>query len=230
LPEVSIFELETGDEVIAESAAGPVIVVRTGDGHKRVFFGFDPASAALRHTLAAPLLVANAVRWLAPGVFRASEILAAAPGLVETESVAEADEGVEVTSPENGDLPWSLTSDGRLRFFAGQPGAVRVRTPSRQWDFSLTLPQVGAAIWEPPEKVLRGIPPPRREISAANASLWPWLALAGMLCWLIDWIIFGRKPGQAAMVESALPPPTGPAWSDASLRVTPKAPQEQVMR
>jgi hypothetical protein len=231
LPEVSIFELEAGDEVIAESEAGPVIVARAGDGHKRVFFGFDPAATALRHTLAAPLLVANAVRWLAPEVFRSSEILAAAPGLVETETVAEAEESVEVTSPENPNLPWSWTSDRRLRFFAGRPGDVRVRTPSRQWDFSLTLPQVGAAIWEPPQKALRGIPPPRGEVSAGNAALWPWLALAGLGCLLIDWILFGRRPGQAAgAVSETELPGAGPAWRDVGLRVTPKRPQGQVTR
>jgi Ca-activated chloride channel homolog len=231
LPEVSIFELEAGDEVIAESEAGPVIVARTGDGHKRVFFGFDPAATALRHTLAAPLLVANAVRWLAPDVFRGLEIVAAAPGLVETETLGEAEESVEVSSPENPNLPWSWSSGGRLRFFAGQPGAVRVRTPSRQMDFSLTLPQVGAANWEPPENVLRGIPPPRGEGSAASVALWRWLALASLLCLLIDWIFFGRRPAQAAAVESQTQPPrAGPAWPDTGLSMTPKTPEEQVTR
>jgi von Willebrand factor type A domain len=231
LPQVSIFELEPGDEVIAESEAGPVIVARTGDGHKRVFFGFDPAATELRHTLAAPLLVANAVRWLAPEVFRGLEIVAAAPGLVETETLGEAEGSVEVSSPENPNLPWSWSSAGRLRFFAGQPGAVRVRTPSRQLDFALTLPQVGAAIWEPPQNVLRGIPPPRGDASVADATLWRWLVLAGLLCLLADWIFFGRRPGQAAMVESQTePPPAGPAWRDAGASVRPKAPEEQVAR
>jgi hypothetical protein len=231
LPEVSIFEPEPGDEVIAESEAGPVIVARTGDGHKRVFFGFDPAATALRHTLAAPLLVANAVRWLAPEVFRGLEIVAVAPGLVETETLAEAEDSVEVSSPENPNLPWSWSSGGRLRFFAGQPGAVRVRTPSRQMDFALTLPQVGAANWEPPENVLRGIPPPRGEGSAATATLWRWLVLASLLCLLIDWTFFGRRPAQAAAVESQTEPPhAAPAWRDAGVSVTPKTPEEQVTR
>ena len=144
----------------------------------------------------------------------------------------ESRESVEVVSAENRNLPWSLAANsGRLRFFAGQPGTVRVRTPSRQWDFSLTLPQVGTALWEPPEKVLRGIPPPRSGDSLASTMLWRWLALAGLLCLLVDWVFFGRRPMQTAAVESTIAPPrAGPVWNDADVRIMPKTPERQVTR
>jgi hypothetical protein len=48
---------------------------------------------------------------------------------------------------------------------------------------------------------------------------------------LIDWILFGRRPGQAAVAASETElPGAGPAWRDAGLSVTPKTPEEQVTR
>jgi hypothetical protein len=194
--EALIFAPEPGDQVVAESAAGPVIVAREAAGTKSVFFGFDPAAPALRNTLSAPLLLANALRWLAPDVFRGSEIRVAPPGLIDTEVPGVRAEQMQISSSENMNLPWSLTRD-RLRFFAGQPGRVLARSPLQQWEFDLTLPQVGVVAWQPPAAVLRGVPPAFQQPVVGGSRPWQWLALAGLLCLLADWILFGRRGEEA---------------------------------
>jgi hypothetical protein len=187
-----IFAPGPGDEVIAETEAGPVVVARETGGAKSVVFGFDPAAPALRNTLSVPLLFANALRWLTPDVFRGSEIRVAPPGLMETDVSGLREDQLEVASPENVNLPWSLTRD-RLRLFAGRPGRVTVRSPLQQWEFDLTLPQVGSVDWEPPADVLRGVPPALQQPTVDGSRPWRWLALAGLLCLLTDWVLFGRR-------------------------------------
>ncbi len=204
-----IFAPEPGDEIVAESGAGPVIVARETNGGKSVFFGFDPASPALRNTLTAPLLLANTLRWLAPDVFRISEIRVVPSGLIDTEVPGVREDQMQISSSENMNLPWSL-SQGRLRFFAGRPGRVLARSPLQQWEFDLTLPQVGAVAWEPPAGVLRGVPPAFQQPVVDGSRLWQWLALAGLLCWLVDWILFGRRRDE---VQSA-PVISGPVRSN----------------
>jgi Ca-activated chloride channel family protein len=187
----SVFEPSPGDVVIAESEAGPVIVARSQNGRKQVFFGFQPTAGDLENQLLTPLLFANTVSWLAPDVFQSTELATRAPGLVEVEVGDEPEQSIAVTSPENPNLPWVLR-DGRLRFFAGSPGTVRVRTPSLDTQLALDLPQVAPAGWTPPEDALRGVPPPSASGSPDGIPLWPWLALAALICLAAEWTIFGR--------------------------------------
>jgi hypothetical protein len=160
------------------------------------FLGFHPSSAALRYELATPLVFANVIRWMAPEVFRRWELNAGSAGAVVAHLDADAAESeVSVLSEDNTPLPFSRQGN-TLHFFAGAPGTVRVRAGDREIVYSLTLPEVAAATWEPPRDVRRGVPP----VSAAGAAsreLWQILAVLGALCLLADWIAFGRKRAQA---------------------------------
>ncbi len=191
LSRASVFELAPGDVAIAKCEAGPVIVARSRNGRKQVFFGFQPTEGELENQLVTPLLFANTLSWLAPDVFQLSQVATRAPGLVEVEVGDELEQSIAVTSPENPNLPWVLR-DGRLRFFAGSPGTVRVRTPSLDTQLALDLPQLAAAGWTPPEGTLRGVPPPSVSASPDGVPLWPWLALAALICMAVEWTIFGR--------------------------------------
>jgi uncharacterized membrane protein len=66
----------------------------------------------------------------------------------------------------------------------------------RQWEigggsYSLALPQLWDGKWEPPAGVRRGIPrlPP---VLNGSRDLWPWLAIAGGLGLLVEWLLYGR--------------------------------------
>lgn len=93
---------------------------------------------------------------------------------------------------ENGS-PLPYTIQGRnLRFFAAAPGTVRLLTGDREQVYSLSLPEVAEARWEPPKEARRGVP----RASAgrlAYTDLWPWLALAGGALLLVEWLLFGRR-------------------------------------
>jgi hypothetical protein len=190
LESTSVFETSAGDIKVGEVQAGPVIVAR--DSHpKIVVLGFHPALSAMRYELATPLLFANLLRWMSPGVFRRSEVAAATVGTVKLpldQDLASA--AVKVTAEDTSPLPFTL-HDRNLEFFAGAPGSARVVAGDSEYIYSLTLPQVGDTRWEPPADAHRGIP---RFLPVLDSSfdLWPWLALLGAAGLLTEWFLFGR--------------------------------------
>lgn len=202
ISETLILEAGPDDVVVAESEQGPVIVARESEGQKTVVYGFDPLASAAANQLVTPLLLANTLRWFTPNLFLSRDVRAGPPGLVETSISVEDEDDVTVSSAEDGNLPWSLEKD-RLRFFMPLPGNVRVRTPFRESSWSLTLPELGAARWEPPDSALLGVPPPSSVDSGLRFPLWPWLAFLAVVCWLIDWFLYGRmSPPRSASTPS----------------------------
>lgn len=186
-----IFTPAAGDLTIAEASAGPVIVARDGPV-KQVLIGFHPGRASMKYELATPLLVANILRWMAPGSYRRWELEAGTVGTVNIAVDKTTDPAkVKVLDEMDRELPFAL-EDGSLSFFSGTPGTVRVQMGDREMVYSLTLPDVADAPWQPPATVLKGVP--RAALAdAAPTDVWPWLALLGGLGLLADWILFGRS-------------------------------------
>ena len=190
LETASVFETGAEDIKIGEVQAGPVIVAR--DGHpKIVVMGFHPALSAMKYELATPLLFANLLRWLSPGVFRRSEVAATTVGAVKLgldQDVPAA--SVHVTTEDAAQLPFTL-HERTLEFFSGAPGSARVLAGDTEYIYSLTLPQVGDVRWEAPADAHRGIP---RFLPLIDHSIgvWPWLALAGAFGLLVEWFLYGR--------------------------------------
>jgi hypothetical protein len=191
LASTEVFNLAPGDQPVAETAQGPVVVERAG-AVKMAALGFDPVRSTMKYDLATPLLIANLLRWMAPEVFRRSDVQAGTVGTVNVTL----DKGVNpasirVLGDDQRPLPFTIEGN-RLQFFAGAAGNVRVRTGDRETVYSLTLPDVGDVTWRPPADVARGV---RRGIveSSSAPNPWPWLALAGGLGLLADWLLYGRK-------------------------------------
>jgi hypothetical protein len=190
LEKASVFDAAPGDIRIGEVEAGPVIVARAGKP-KVVVFGFHPALSAMRYELATPLLFANLLRWFAPEIFRRWELSGASVG--ETKLDLEEDTepaSVRVVAEDGSALPFVLRGRS-LHFFSGTEGVVRVAAGDREYIYSLTLPQLWDTKWEPPAEVRRGIPRPQ-PFAAPSAGLWPWLAVAGGIGLLAEWLLFGR--------------------------------------
>jgi hypothetical protein len=230
LPRAQVFELSAGDVAVAESEAGPVIVLREQGGRRDLFVGFDLLNEKLQSRLSTPLLFANIVRWFAPEVFRGKAVQASSPGLVEWELPPVLEEQVQVVSSEQEHIPWRLV-DGRLRLFAGRPGVVTVQTPQQESQLSLTLPEVGNARWEPPEGTLRGVPPPAGSASLAGVPLWPFFSVLALLILALDWRFWGR--GAAATAEAADAPPASPGpgeFQGLGLEAPPSVSEEQLTR
>ena len=210
-----VFRPAPNDIRVAESEEGPLIVARPGPP-AAVVFGFDPFNSRMRYQLAAPLLFANVLRWLAPDVFRRLEISSGAPGEVSVALDAAPDPAaVHVAAGDGKPLPFTL--DGKtLRFFSGAPGIVRVTAGDREVVYSLTLPAPGDALWRP-ERARHGLPsgtapePPIRDI-------WQVLALLGGVALLADWLLFRAGGSGRRFVRSAngAQAPKRPAWRRAS--------------
>lgn len=185
-----IFRSRTGDQTVAGTSEGPVIVAREAGDSRLVVFGFDLAAESVRNRLATPLLFANAVAWLDSGAFRSESVEARSPGAIEIEAPNSARGDIAVRTLDGGAVPWVLEGDS-VRFFAGRRGTYRVATADRDVTLYLNQPEVPATAWEPPDEVLRGLP---SAVSGGGQPIlpWPWLAAVAALILLYDWIRFGR--------------------------------------
>jgi hypothetical protein len=190
LEKASVFEAGADDGRIGEVEAGPVIVARPGHP-KIVTLGFHPALSAMRYELATPLLFANLLRWVSPEIFRLSEAGGGSVGTVKLpldQDLAAKD--IKVTAEDGTPLPFTLR-ERTLEFFSGSPGAVRVLAGDRELMYSLTLPQLWDARWDPPADAHRGIPR-FPQVLDQFSELWPWLALLGAAGLLTEWLLYGR--------------------------------------
>ncbi len=186
-----VFSPAQGDEAVAEVAQGPVVVMRPGTV-KMAALGFHPLRSALKYDLAAPLLIANTLRWMAPEIFRRSDVQAGTVGTISVALENGAGPGTIKVLAEN-QRPLPFTIEGKnLRFFAGAPGNIRVMVGDRETVYSINLPDTGDVAWQPSPGVARGI----GRAAAASGSMpnpWPWLALLGGFGLLADWLLFGRS-------------------------------------
>ena len=197
-----VFERGEGDDFVAGTAEGPVVMARSTGERKLVAFGFDIAEESVRGRLAAPLLFANAVSWLDAGAFRSESVEARAPGAVEVDAPNSSREQIAVRVDDGAPVPWVLAGES-VRFYAGRPGRYRVTTADREVTLFLNQPRIGATAWDPPESVARGLPAANR-VAGEPLLLWPWLAALAAAILLYDWIRFGRgrRPTTGAFAAS----------------------------
>jgi hypothetical protein len=140
---------------------------------------------------------------MAPDAFRSWELTAGTVGTVDVELDSEIDPNlIRVQTEEGRSLPFTV--EGKtLRFFTGAPGVVRVLSGDRELVYSLTLPQPGDTIWRP-TNIKLGLPP-RAPFGPTSRDLWHWLALAGALGLLADWILFGRNDRRLSAAKGIAP-------------------------
>ena len=82
---------------------------------------------------------------------------------------------------------------------------------SRELVYALSLPEMGETKWEVPKTIRTGLAGVGGVGSAAR-DIWQWLAIAGALLLVLEWILFGR----------ALPQHSGPAAVRFMERDTPR--------
>ena len=200
LANTRVFTAQPGDLDVADCADGPVILARQS-AHKAVAFGFHPALTPMRFELATPLLFANILRWMAPDVFRRWELNGGSAGTVSFALDPEVDAaGVRVLNEGGRPLPFAVKGD-TISFFTATPGTVRVLAGNRETVYSLTLPDVADARWQAPKTVLRGSE--SSGLAGSARKIWPFLALAGALGLILEWMLFGRGQPAALQKESA---------------------------
>ena len=178
--------------------AGPVAVIHNAGNARQLYLGFHPIRSGLRYQVSAPLLFANALRWLEPAAFTRSEITASGVGM--TVAKVDPDAAVKVLDERGGELPFSRQGD-EVRFFAPSVGRVRVDGlvggRASEQVFSMALPDVPQKSFALPENVLKGIPPKHGALSGGR-DVWYWLVLLAVALLVADWVLFApgvrRKP------------------------------------
>jgi hypothetical protein len=202
----SVFARREHDITIASIEAGPVIVARPEENGapKLVAFGFHPVRSGMRYELATPLVFANVLRWMHPDVFRRWELNAGVPGTIAAALGKGVDADRISVETENGaPVPYTV-DDGKLRFFAGSPGNVRVVYGDREIVYSLTLPDAGENPWVVPKGVRRGVPR-RSPADTKTIDLWPWLAVLGGLGLAVEWMLYGRGERRVRFMKAGEP-------------------------
>lgn len=199
------FRPAPGDIAVATVDAGPVIVARPG-AHKTIVMGFHPERSRVKYELAAPLLFANILRWIAPDSFRRWQLTGGNVGTVNVKLAAHTDPAqVRVLGGDGGVIPYTIDGD-TLRFYSSSPGTVRVLTGERESVYSLTVPEVGDTLWQVPANVKRGVPR-RTPIEAVARDIWYWLALSGLGCLLAEWLIYGKHRARLRVAQASRPTP-----------------------
>jgi len=195
IPTTSILDAGANDIRVAEVDRGAVIAARvSADGKtKTIVMGFNPFAGALRYELAAPLLLANELRWFAPDVFRDVDVTAQSAGTVSDSYVAPQGKtvnDVQVITEAGTNLPFNIR-DGKIQFFTGSAARVSVISANTERVYSLTLPEMWDQRWVPPTTVRRGIPA-WNDALRRGTDLWPWLAILGGAVLLVEYLIYGR--------------------------------------
>ncbi len=197
LEQASVFRPAAGDVPVADVAQGPVILARPesrDNPFKSVAVGFQPLATSMRYDLATPLLFANILHWVSPEAFQLYELNVAPAGQAELDLGRKVDaSGVRIFAGNGRPLPFDL--DGQtLRFFTARPDTVRIQAGGQSYVYSQTLPELPDRVWDPPASVQRGIPV-YRAAAGGSRDLWQMLALLGALGLLLDWMLYGRRPG-----------------------------------
>ncbi|HET8548672.1 MAG TPA: hypothetical protein VFL57_11735, partial [Bryobacteraceae bacterium] len=194
LDATDVFAPAVNDTAVAEVEAGPVILARTTP-QRTVVLGYHPGKSETRFDVATPLLFANILHWLKPDGFQASEVRAQTVGAVSVPLDADDDPArLRIFDERGQSLPHSVRGTS-LRFYAGEPGTVRVSGGRTERVYSLTLPELGDTDWVPPATAAKGLPP--RWSEPLSRDIWQWLAALGGILLLVEWLLYGRM--RAAM-------------------------------
>jgi hypothetical protein len=202
VPSTAVLETGANDIRVAEIDRGPIVAARaSADGKtKTIVMGFDPFAGSLRYELAAPLLLANELRWFAPDVFRDVDVVAQSAGSV-TDAITAGNTPVEVVTESGANLPFNIRN-GKIQFFSGAAQRVNVIAGNTERAYSLTLPEMWDSKWTPPASARHGIPAWNDSIRR-SADLWPWLAMLGAALLLAEYLLYGRETSALLRVVRA---------------------------
>ena len=98
---------------------------------------------------------------------------------------------MKVTADDGSALPFTMR-DRTLNFFSGSPGGVKVVAGDREYLYSLTLPRALGIEVDAARRCASRASRASRRFWNRRRDLWPWLALAGALGLLAEWMLYGR--------------------------------------
>jgi hypothetical protein len=175
--------LGAGDEVLATAAALPAIVARD-NGHRRIVeLRFDSSASGITADVTFPLLVANAVEWLA-APHRPTVVVAGEP----LRHVLPADAGeAAVSGPDGRAVPSRLIGNELVVGDTATAGIYRVRAGGRDFEFVVN-PAAGSEsnLANPPSET-QFAPPPAALRGTDSTGMTSGLLLAALALLALEW-------------------------------------------
>lgn len=185
---------ETGAEVLAWAGGAPLIVARDVPGAREVSFGFSFLDSDLPLRVGFPVLLSNAVEWLAETSTGIGQ-MAVRPGSPLRFRTPPGVERVSVTTPDGSRQSAGLV-DRQAAFTAtDQVGVYVVQAGEQRWRAAVDMRNSAESDLTPQDELQLGARrvegmtrPPRVE-----NHLWPYIVLAALLILLVEWHLYHRR-------------------------------------
>ncbi len=181
---------------IVESTDTPLLVAGEINRQRIVWVAFDPLESNWPLRLSFPIFMVNAVDWLNPAGGSSSQLLVQ-PGTAFRWPLAQKTAGAQLTLP-----------DGRTRTLEIEPGArelvigdtarqgvYRVKAGTNEVTFCANLMDSNESNITPRDELAVGryAKVGATTMKRANAELWRWLALAGLVVLLFEWWFYHKR-------------------------------------
>ena len=185
---------EPGMDVLAWAGNAPLILARDVPGMRQVSFGFSFLDSDLPLRVGFPVLLSNAVEWLAETSTGLGQ-MAVRPGAPLRFRAPPGVERVSVTTPDGGRQPAGLVD--RQAAFTGtdQVGVYVVQAGEQRWRAAVDMRSSAESDLTPKDELQLGArrvegmtQPPRVE-----SHLWPYIVLAALLILLAEWHLYHRR-------------------------------------
>jgi hypothetical protein len=181
--------LAPGDVAVASSFGVPLVIARERRDLRVAALAFDPRRSDLPMRPAFPLLLANALGWLAGAP--AQELLPAVVGGTARVAVRRGPAEVEVRDPSGARVAWPVDSETvevpirRAGFY--QVGAVTVAANLSDAVESDTTPPASLVLGG------RALPPPDAPAGRGRRALAVWALLAAAALLVLEWVSTHRR-------------------------------------
>jgi hypothetical protein len=205
-----------GSQILVEAAGLPLVFVSEVEGRRLAVLTFDLHDSDLPLQVAFPILVAELVRYLAPG--QAVDDVDLRPGQAVDINPGSQVTQVEVTSPSGRLYRLEPSASGFGFTHTEELGLYQARYvgPEAQGSdlFAVNLFEpVESSIHPAPEVPIQASTAggtPAREVG--QRELWPWVTLAALLLLMLEWWVDHQRPIRLELGRRARPgTPRGPA-------------------
>ncbi len=183
--------------VLVAARGGPLLLVGEPAGRRVAVLTFDLHQSDLPLQIAFPVLIANLVSWLTPGLpfdagdgLRPGEVVTLYPGGAEEVLVRRPDGSAWTPPPEmiSGEGPLIFPETEQLGLYQVEMDGV----PVGHFPVNLFNPAESALARQESITVGRAEIAPAGGDKLGQRELWPWLAAAALVILLVEWWVYHR--------------------------------------
>jgi hypothetical protein len=181
---------------LVETSPTPVILAGELARQRLIWLGFDPLQSTWPWRISFPIFMANAVEWLNPATANSGQLLLQ-PGKAFRLALPHAVSSAEVTLPDG--KTRALTVDPQAKeVVVGdtlRQGIYRLKAGTNETTFCVALLDAHESDLAPKAELPLGRYGniTATNLKRANAELWRWIALVGMVVLLFEWWWYHKR-------------------------------------